>query len=380
VSQLRSLEYQRVLSALSRLASGTLSVERLMEDAVHQIARVSHINGVRLMRYGNELGDVSLQTGVGWHPGRLDAAKLGREPGREARGRAQALPILLEDPASEHFVGPASLPERGMVSLLDVPIMTGGRIWGVLEADAAEPGNFDEWDVMFLTAVSGMLGICLTRHSAAQGVELDERLSILSEMDLQLRELQHRAKNNLQMIMSCLALQRRNAAADETKDRLDSVMRRIEALALAQEQLAGARGAEVEFGDYLRALCTHICPGSSDQPCEVIATEAMVPMRKAVLAGLVVNELVTNSMKYAFDGGRGTIRVMYALDPITGEGSLAVQDDGKGMPAAARSGLGLSLIEGFARELCGGVEHVPVGRGTCTLLRFPLQATPLPAE
>ena len=91
----------------------------------------------------------------------------------------------------------------------------------------------------------------------------------------------------------------------------------------------------------------------------------------------IVNELVTNSLKYAFGEDGGTIRVTFAADPALGEGCLTVQDDGRGMPAkgngaSREGGLGLKLIEAFVQQLNGRLERDEVERGTQVRACFPL--------
>jgi two-component sensor histidine kinase len=160
-------------------------------------------------------------------------------------------------------------------------------------------------------------------------------------------------------------------------------MDRVHAIALAHDQLSFQSNAgQVEFGDYLRALCANIDPHIGGITIEVEAPRSSLPIDRAVPAGLIVNELVTNSIKYAFDESGGLIRVTFAVDPDLGEACLKVEDNGRGMgPAAIRDpkdggrlregGLGTTLIHAFAVQLDGRVEALEVDRGTCIQVRFP---------
>jgi two-component sensor histidine kinase len=88
--------------------------------------------------------------------------------------------------------------------------------------------------------------------------------------------------------------------------------------------------------------------------------------------GPLVNELVTNALKYAFGEEGGSIRVTLCVDPAIGEGCLTVEDNGRGMPADAApgtlgsrgGGLGTKLVEAFVSQLNGRLEREPVDRGT----------------
>ena len=87
---------------------------------------------------------------------------------------------------------------------------------------------------------------------------------------------------------------------------------------------------------------------------------------------MIVNELVTNCIKYAFDNAGGRIRVTFELTSNSSEASISVEDDGKGMPVPPRKGFGLSLVEGFARQLSGKIGYMQVETGSRIELRFPL--------
>jgi two-component sensor histidine kinase len=191
---------------------------------------------------------------------------------------------------------------------------------------------------------------------------------------LKLREFQHRVKNNLQTIISFLALQRRHASTPEDRSRFVSVMERVHAIALAQDQLSFETGvSNVEFSDYLRALCANIDPQRENVTIQVETERgSMLPLDRAVAAGLIVNELVTNSLKYAFDDSGGAIRVTFTVSPDQAEARLSVEDNGRGMGPPRKGGLGLQLIDAFTHQLDGQVEQEPVTKGTRTCVSFPL--------
>jgi two-component sensor histidine kinase len=121
-------------------------------------------------------------------------------------------------------------------------------------------------------------------------------------------------------------------------------------------------------------LCANIDPQRETISIEVKAEEqARLPLDRAVAAGLIVNELVTNSIKYAFDEeSGGTIRVSFTTGPEIGEGHLTVEDNGRGMGPPRKGGLGLKLIDAFVNQLDGRIEQEPVEKGACTCVRFPL--------
>ena len=97
----------------------------------------------------------------------------------------------------------------------------------------------------------------------------------------------------------------------------------------------------------------------------------LLPTDRAIPIGLIVNELVTNALKYAFPGETsGTVTVVLKREP--GELRLTVADDGKGIdPRRANSGLGGRLVEGFAQQLGGQIERESGSQGTTVWLIMP---------
>jgi two-component sensor histidine kinase len=374
----RMHEYQRALAPFSRVASEVLPTDRLLHYVAAQVSRVTHIKHTKIMCYRPDKGDLLCVAGVGWKPGVVGKATFPLDnaspPGRSMQ---TAAPVIIEDlPNDSEFRISPILREHGIVSAPNVPVRIDGRTWGVLEVDAEEPRIFDEGDVTFLTTMASILGVALlrqeTERKAAEAAAEYARKRSFAEVIL--REFQHRVKNNLQTIISFLALQRRHASTPDDRDRFVSVMERVHAIALAQDQLSFETGvSNVEFSDYLRALCANIDPQQDKVTIEVETDRgALLPLDRAVAAGLIINELVTNSLKYAFDESGSAIRVTFTMNLEQGEAYLAVEDNGRGMGPPRKGGLGLRLIDAFTNQLDGQVEQEPVEKGTRTSVRFPL--------
>jgi two-component sensor histidine kinase len=374
----RLQEYQHVVAAFSRTASEILPTERLLHHVAAQVSRTTHIKHVKVLCYRPDKGDLLCVAGVGWKPGVVGNATFPLDnaspPGRTMQ---TAAPVVIEDlPNDPEFRMSPVMRDHGIVSVLNVPVRIDGRTWGVLEVDTEEPFTFSENDVTFLTTMANILGMALLRQEiqskAAETAAEHAREKSFAEVVL--REFQHRVKNNLQTIVSFLALQRRHVSTPEDRNRFASVMDRVHAIALAQDQLSFETGiSNVEFSDYLRALCGNINPQEARVTIEVETNRgALLPLDKAVAAGLIVNELVTNSLKYAFDENGGVIRVTFTMRHEHGEALLVVEDNGRGMGAPREGGLGLRLIDAFADQLDGHIDQEPVEKGTRTCVRFPL--------
>jgi two-component sensor histidine kinase/putative methionine-R-sulfoxide reductase with GAF domain len=372
----RLRDYRRTLEAFSRIGAEALPPERLLHHVVAQVARVTHIERTKVMRYRPENGDLLIEAGIGWKPGVVGRVTLGVDY-RSPAGRAfqTAAPVVIQNrEETSEFRFPQLLRDHNIISLLNVPIMINGRTWGVLEVDSVEPSAFDEWDISFLATLADMLGTCLALHeSARRNVEAAaERARERAQADIAVRELQHRIKNNLQIIVAFLATKVRESPAT-SRESLNSVIERVQAIALAHDMLSiGKQQSTVEFGDYLRSLCANIDPQRPEIEIEVDAEPAQIPIDRAVPAGLVVNELVTNSLKYAFGNSGGRISVTFRLVAHASEGCLSVEDNGRGMELPPKKGFGLTLVHGFAQQIQGRVEFTKVETGSRVVLCFPV--------
>jgi two-component sensor histidine kinase len=150
-------------------------------------------------------------------------------------------------------------------------------------------------------------------------------------------------------------------------------MGRVQAISLAHDLLSTGQhnGSSVDFGDYLRSLCRNIDPQRPDLFIDVEAQNVRISIDRAVPAGLVVNELVTNSIKYAFGNRGGRITVRFTPISNASEACVSVEDDGIGMTIPPRKGLGLSLVDGFAQQIQGRVSYEKVETGSRAILCFP---------
>jgi two-component sensor histidine kinase len=205
--------------------------------------------------------------------------------------------------------------------------------------------------------------------------ELEElRASREEEREMLLNEVHHRVANSLQIIASLLLLKARAVQSLETRQHLHDVHNRLISLATVQRQLSVTMpGSDVEVGPYLKVLCEGLASSmvADDQTVTITAASARgtIKSEDAVSIGLIVTELVINSLKHGFPNARsGYIAVDFARDEAGWR--LAVSDDGVGRPAdpaiRIQPGLGTSIVEALARNLGAKVEIGPSGRGATT--------------
>lgn len=186
----------------------------------------------------------------------------------------------------------------------------------------------------------------------------------LSEKEVLLKEIHHRVKNNMAVITSMLQLQSNHIKDNHYKDIFRHCINRINSMALIHEKLYRSKDlANINFHDYMKDMINSMFMsyGSSSRKVslKINVEEVALGVDNAIPCGLIINELVTNSLKHAFpDNRKGEIHVSLRKND-KGEIVLKVGDNGIGMPEAADSGktdsLGLTLVNALVRQLRGSI-------------------------
>ena len=209
--------------------------------------------------------------------------------------------------------------------------------------------------VRLLPVMIVFFGICLavtllsvSLRDAMEGARKSER-----EKDFLLRELRHRMQNNLTLAASLLDLQARSHANPEVRAAMINAVDRLSILAEGQRHLQLQTAGMVEMHGYLTQVCENLSRSVGAARAIDFRFEiepVYLPAEKALVIGLLTNELVTNAIKYAFsENGQGTITVAFSRN-AAGEVELTVADDGAGCPVDAVDGLGTSLVEGLSAQ------------------------------
>ncbi len=211
-----------------------------------------------------------------------------------------------------------------------------------------------------------ILGVVLVGSDVTDIKEAEDKLkSSLREKELLLQEVHHRVKNNLQIISSLLNLQARYINDEKNLEIFRDSQSRVKSMAFIHEQLYRSSDfEEVNFADYIRNLMAYLSYSHNLDPekikIEMNVKDVYLDINTAIPCGLIINELVTNSIKYAFPDGRsGKIRVDLDWD-YHDEYVLMVGDDGIGLSEdidfEKTETLGLQLVNSLTRQLDGQLE------------------------
>jgi two-component sensor histidine kinase len=375
----RALDYHRIVLAFARQALGTAELPSLLQRTTEEVARGMHIRRVKILTYEAETDDLLVQAGTGWRAGVVGHARLpsnmASPPGRAYR---TFQPVYIHDlPASSEYEYSALLREHGIVSLINVPIVVDRHVWGILEVDSERPQSFDGTDEEFLCGFAGLLGSAIEKkqRDAADASAHLERTIELREREALFRELQHRIANNFQSIVGFVDLGARRVTDPAAQQEFVRLSGRVASILSAHEKLSLDQiEREISLAPYIADLARTIPAPETVHIVKSIAG-ATVPLRTAVRIGIILNELVTNSLKHAFGPQGGVIRVTLSVDHARQRGRLEVADDGRGSDAAPSRGKGTALVDSFAEQIGGSIERSSrPGQGTSVVVTFPLDA------
>ncbi|MCB5173919.1 histidine kinase dimerization/phosphoacceptor domain -containing protein [Microvirga lenta] len=245
------------------------------------------------------------------------------------------------------------------------------RAWSIAEVEAARRLRRAVLDLRQQAALKE-LNVQLRRTLA-------DREVLLSQKDLLMQEVHHRVQNSLQLVNSMLQLQVRQTSDAQVKAQFEEATRRIMAVSTVHQHLWRSDQIQsIDFGSYLEELREGLLEAWGQAWAEhikVYAGQVLVPTNEAVVLALVVTELLTNAVKYAYAGAPGPIDVIARED---GQKVLrvTVEDQGVGMPgeAAPKSGLGSRLVRSLIGQLGGELEVKSRSPGTAIILTVPLAA------
>ena len=303
----------------------------------------------------------ALTSGVdqGREAGRMALRILrGESPGAIPVSDVPATPVVLDWRQLKRFRVPASrLPVDARVTF---------RPPRLYERD---PAAF--WIMVGLGAVAVVLAGSLAVIALAYGKvrQSEDRLAAsLREKETLLREVHHRVKNNFQVTASLLSLQAGSVEDEQARSALKDSENRIRSMALVHSEVYEERDlSDIDLGEYARSLAGYLISSHAESAGSsrflVSGDSFSLGMDRAVPLGLVLNELITNSLKYAVRGREGCSMELRIAGTAGGGRILRYSDDGPGLPPGVTlenpGTLGLQLVTLLVQQAGGRVERDP---------------------
>lgn len=317
-------------------------------------------------------GRFLVRAGVGWEPGVVGSATIGADvaspAGYALRTGKAVISNHLEN--EERFRTPELLLEHGIRRAMNVILQGDGEPYGVLEVDSRSEGEFSANDISFLQGAANILGMAIYRQRAERNLTAAlERHQILA------KEVNHRINNSLQIVASMLHLQTTTTPSEEVRHALRDASSRIAAIARAHQRLYGSdKIGSVDLGAYLTDICNDLGKALPDCKLHVTAASGLqCAADTAIPVALLVNELITNSTKYAYPNG--ACEVWLDVSQNDGAICIAVRDRGIGLPADfdIHSGkrLGMRLVNALSAQVRADLQVRRHSPGTEFLLTIP---------
>jgi two-component sensor histidine kinase len=383
------LRQQAAVAHFGSFALRESDLLKVLTEAAQVCAECLSVPYSKVCRYREKENDLLIEAGHGWHAGVIGNV-VSRADVTSPQGRAfiTGKPSICNDLRDDNdFKLPSFYAEHGIVSTIDVVIKgSDDQPYGVLEIDNNEQHDYDQHDIDFLTGFANVLAEAVAT-SARTGilqstiermkVLVEEKDRLLEQKKVLAEELQHRVRNNLQLVYGMLSKQ-----LDETPDRagqrgIKAISRRVSTLAQVYDHLLGTEMTRTtDFGGYVKSLCANLAEiqAAADGVTLTCNSDAITLDLDVVTAlGIVVAEVVTNSYDHAFARGkRGSIIV--SVHCAGGDiATMTISDDGAGFLAKAESKRhGLGLVRRLVEQVRGSAS-VDSDHGTVWTIKIPVE-------
>ena len=382
------LRQQAAIASFGSFALREADLHKVLTEAARACAGGLDVPFSKVCRYRPGENDLLIEAGHGWKPGVIgEVISSADESSPQGRAFTTGEPSICTDLRKDtSFKLPAFYADHGIISTVDVLIhVKDKQPYGVLEIDSDVQHDYDQHDIDFLTGFANVLAEAVATSARTEVLQatiqqmkilVEEKDRLLDQKKVLAQELQHRVRNNLQLIYGMLTKQ-----LDDTRDEagqrgLRAIARRVFTLAKVYENLLGTEMTHTtDFGTYLKSLCVNlgeIQDANTDHINLICDGDTlMLDLDMVTALGIIVAELVTNSYDHAFPDGNGTIRVDLVSNPdAPGATRLTVTDDGTGFVEQVGSKRhGVGLVRRLVEQIGGNISLVSDG-GTAWTVTF----------
>ena len=317
-----------------------------------------------------------VRAGVGWEEGVVGSASVGADLASPAGYALRTgKPVISNHLANEQrFRTPELLVHHGIRRAMNVILQGDGSPFGVLEVDSTSEGEFGEHDIAFLQGAANILGMAIEQQQYQRKLQV-----ALDRHQVLLKEVNHRVKNSLQVVTAMLQLQANSVGDPALSERLNEASSRVNAVGRAYERLAyNADYENIELVEYLREIIGDLEPTVA--PCKIqfeAPEEIQIAADRAILVGLIINELVSNAGKYAYPDRAGGLIWVRLFQSDKNSILVSVGDEGAGLPPGfdpmTSKRLGTRLVNALSKQLGAELTRPITPIGTNFTLLIPLK-------
>jgi two-component sensor histidine kinase len=369
------IRQQEILAELGVGALQGPGFDSLLEETARLTAEGLRTEFCKVLEYLPNENRFLVRAGVGWEPGVVGVvtidADLASPAGFALKTGRPVISNHLE--GEERFRTPEILIRHGVRRAMNVILQGDGRPFGVLEVDSRSGDEFVEHDLAFLQGAANILGMAIERERHERNL-----MTALERHQFLVKEMNHRVKNSLALVVGMLRLQGRENSEPEFARQLEDATLRVGAIARVHEQLYQSADVErFDVGRYIEAICKDL--SASFAQCEIHVSAQpgiVISTDRAISSALIVNELVSNAAKHAYQAhGAGQVWVNVAT---TGVDSffIAVRDEGGGLPEGFQfgkgKGLGARMVRALAEQLDASLDVVAHSPGVEFVVTAPL--------
>lgn len=375
---LRQIPRENLHLLLDTIESINRSVEykSILSESMEAIRIVLDAEASSLMLLDHKTGELHVSIPTGIVKDEIKGEKIPKHKGIGGWVVKNARPFISNNVnESEVFYGDLS-DDFVTRNLICVPLLDEKNdVKGVLQA-VNRRGNkdFNSRDIPVFQALASHISLAVQR-----GKHIAQLNNLAKERESHLKETHHRIKNNFQVIVALMDLKEPEIKDPQAIELLTDLKARIKSMAEIHEMLCAQDGfGEVNLDTYLKQLTAKIdqMMGRMFSRPEIrfSSEEVIISAEKALLCGIVLNELLLNIYKHAFTGRNEPGRVQISIRKLNGNAELLVTDNGIGLPDDFEKGkgrsIGMWIVRDMIKKLNGSIDILEDDGVRCTV-RFP---------
>jgi two-component sensor histidine kinase len=396
-AQVRKLLRQQ--AAIARFGSFALredDLQKILTESARVCAECLGVPYAKVCRYRAAENDLLIEAGHGWRVGVIGTTESADPSSPQGRAFVTGEPSICDDVRKDNnFELPGLYAAHGIVSTVDVVIHVkdDAKPYGVLEIDNDRQHNYDQHDIDFLTGFANVLAEAVATSARTATLQntiaqmkalVRDKDRLLDQKSVLAQELQHRVRNNLQLVYGMLSKQLGDTADKAGQRGIKAIARRVSTLAQVYDHLLGAEMTRTtDFGSYVKSLCVNLAEiqrvpeGTVTLTCD--SEPFILDLDVVTALGIVVAEVVTNSYDHAFPRGKGAIIVsVQSAHPDVNTMTLTISDDGEGFKAQTESKRhGLGLVRRLVEQV-RGTANLDSENGTVWTIKVPVSPSALP--